>query len=209
MENRKKLIILVLVFALLMVGAVFLYNRLSNNAEGLNGGLGIGSTNEDDDNADDSEAADDSEEEKEKISAPDFKIYDGDGNEYTMADFAGKPVVLNFWASWCGPCKSEMPDFEEVYNEYKDDVNFVMINSTDGSRETVKSASEFIDENGYTFPVLMDETGSLFYQFGITAFPTTFMITEDGKVFGYVSGGINREIMDDIVEQTMNHSITE
>ena len=55
----------------------------------------------------------------------------------------------------------------------------------------------------------MDETGSLFYQFGITAFPTTFMITEDGKVFGYVSGGINREIMDDIVEQTMNHSITE
>ena len=66
-----------------------------------------------------------------------------------------------------------------------------------------------MNENGYTFPVLMDETGSLFYQFGITAFPTTFMITEDGKVFGYVSGGINREIMDDIVEQTMNHSITE
>ena len=203
MENRKKLIILVLVFVLLMVGAGFLYNRLSNNAEGLNGGLGIGSTNEDDDKADDSEATDDSEEEKEKITAPDFKIYDGDGNEYTMADFAGKPVVLNFWASWCGPCKSEMPDFEEVYNEYKDDVNFVMINSTDGSRETVKSASEFIDENGYTFPVYYDTEFSASSVYGATALPTTFVIDEDGFVFGYNPGVLSGEVLSEALDKLL------
>lgn len=189
MGNSKKLIVLVVVFVLLMAGAGILYNKLIKDRNALNGGLGSGQTQSD------GKENGDSEEEKEKISAPDFKIYDEDGNEYTMADFDGRPVVINFWASWCGPCKSEMPDFEEVYNKYKDDVSFVMINSTDGSRETVKSASEFISENGYTFPVYYDTEFSASSVYGATALPTTFVIDSDGFVFGYNPGVLQGDVL--------------
>ena len=87
--------------------------------------------------------------EEEKYLAPDFIVYDSEGNEVALSDFLGQPVVLNFWASWCGPCKSEMPDFQEVYEEYGEEVQFLMVNLTDGSQETVESASDYIANNGY------------------------------------------------------------
>ena len=153
------------------------------------------------------------EEPRELPDAPEFTLVDQNGVSRSLSDYKGKTIFLNFWATWCPPCKAEMPEIQSLYEDWKENTGDLIVLGiaapNSGQEGDIAHITEFLDENGYTFPVLMDETGSLFYQFGITAFPTTFMITEDGKVFGYVSGGINREIMDDIVEQTMNHSITE
>ena len=87
--------------------------------------------------------------------APDFTVYDLDGNAVQLSDFIGKPIVLNFWASWCGPCQMEMPDFHEKYLQLGEKVNFLMINMTTG-RETQESAIAFIEKNDYSFPIFYD-----------------------------------------------------
>ena len=82
------------------------------------------------------------------MTAPDFTVYDLDGNPVSLSDYFGKPIVLNFWASWCGPCKMELPDFQETYDELGGDVQFLIVNLTDGSRETVETASAYLKEQG-------------------------------------------------------------
>ena len=93
---------------------------------------------------------------QETTPAPDFTVLDYDGKEVKLSAFKGKPVVLNFWASWCGPCKSEMPDFNEIYQEYKDQICFMMVNLTDGTQETMEKAKAYVDGQGYSFPVYFD-----------------------------------------------------
>jgi len=127
--------------------------------------------------------------------APDFTVYDADGNEVHLSDFIGKPVVLNFWASWCGPCKSEMPDFDEKYKELGEDIHFLMVNLTDGSRETVKAASAFIDGKGYTFPVLFDKDSDAATTYGIYSIPTTIFIDAKGYAIAQATGAIDADTL--------------
>ncbi|MBQ8144115.1 MAG: TlpA family protein disulfide reductase [Butyricicoccus sp.] len=121
-------------------------------------------------------------EEAEPILAPDFTVYDAEGNEVHLSDFAGKPVVLNFWASWCGPCKSELPGFEAVYQELGDEAAFMMINLTDGVSETVDGVSEFVANGGYTFPVYFDSAQNAAYTYGVSSIPATALINADGEI---------------------------
>ena len=146
------------------------------------------------------------------IPAMDFTLTDQYGETHTFSDYKGKTVFLNFWATWCPPCKSEMPDIQALYEKYGENEGDLIVlgvanpktdempNNQDG---TVEEVTDYLEENGLTFPVVMDTTGELFYWYGISAFPTTFMIDANGNVYGYVSGALTADMMESIVQQTM------
>jgi cytochrome c-type biogenesis protein len=146
------------------------------------------------------------------IPAFDFTLTDQYGNEHTLSDYKGKVVFINFWATWCPPCKKELPDIEKLYQEYnlnQDEVIFLGItnpSSSDypnNSDVSIKEIKSFIADNGYTFPTLFDETGDILKQYNISAFPTTFMIDKEGNIFGYVPGMMTKDIMVNIINQTL------
>lgn len=127
--------------------------------------------------------------------APDAVFYDIDGNKLKISDFIGKPVILNFWASWCPPCKGEMPDFNEAYKEYGDSVHFIMVNLTDGETETVDIASKFIADQGYSFPIYFDSDIDCVKTYGITSIPVTYFIDAKGYLVAYAKGAINADTL--------------
>lgn len=123
--------------------------------------------------------------------APDFTVLDGNGNEVKLSDFSGIPVVLNFWATWCGPCRNELPDFDAMAKEFQGQTAFMMVNLTDGYSETVASVSKFVTENGYTFPVYFDTKSEAAYAYGVNAVPATYFIGADGTIVSYHIGMID------------------
>lgn len=123
--------------------------------------------------------------------APDFTVTDGSGKAIKLSDFKGKPVVINFWASWCPPCRAEMPDFDKVSKELSGEVVFLMVNMTDGTRETEAKAKAFVAEQGFSFPVYYDVKQSAANAYGITALPTTCFVDKEGNLVRGVRGGIS------------------
>ena len=134
--------------------------------------------------------------EPESSLAPDFTALDAEGNEVKLSDYFGKPIVLNFWASWCGPCKAEMPDFDAAYQELGDKVQFLMVNLTDGNAETVESAAACIAQAGYTFPVFYDTASEAAMAYGVQSIPTTFFIDAQGAAVAYYTGTMPKELLD-------------
>lgn len=141
--------------------------------------------------------------------AIDFILTDQYGNTHKLSDYKGKTVFLNFWATWCSPCRAEMPDIQKLYEsaetEGEDALVVLGVAAPNlGNEKSEEEIKAFLEENGYTYPVLMDTTGYVFMSYGVNAFPTTFMITREGEVFGYASGQLNEATMKSIVEQTMS-----
>ena len=141
--------------------------------------------------------------------AIDFILTDQYGNTHKLSDYKGKTVFLNFWATWCSPCRAEMPDIQKLYEsaatEGEDALVVLGVAAPNlGHEKSEEEIKAFLEENGYTYPVLMDTTGEVFMSYGVNAFPTTFMITREGEVFGYASGQLNEATMKSIVEQTMS-----
>lgn len=140
------------------------------------------------------------------ITAPDFTLVDQFGNTHTLSDYKGKTVFLNFWATWCPPCKAEMPDIQALYEEYgenSEDVIILGIASPNVGREgSTEDIKAFLSENNYTYPVVMDEDGMMAYAYGISSLPTTYMIDSNGNLFGRVSGQLTKDIMKNIITQT-------
>ena len=186
MKNKKTLVIWAAAFVVLIAGAAVLYGQLSRDAA-----------------PDQLEAADEPQvteeegqaQEQEKLKAPDFSVYNASGERVGLSDYFGKPIVLNFWASWCGPCQMEMPDFEEVYRERGEEIHFMMVNVT-GGRETLESAQEFIAEKGYSFPVFYDTESEAANTYAAYSIPTTYFIDSEGYLAARAIGAIDRESLE-------------
>ena len=191
MKSKKTVLMILLAFALVLGGATVLYNRFGRDMapEQLAEQAQASKPTSDD-------SAGSGESEPEKVLAPDFTVYDLEGNAVQLSDFSGKPIILNFWASWCGPCKMEMPDFHEKYLELGDEIYFLMVNMTDGSRETVDSASKFIAEQEYTFPVFYDTESDASAAYGGYSLPTTFFIDAEGYAIAQATGAINMDTLE-------------
>ena len=195
MNRKKTFLILLLVLILLLGGASVLYNSLGQQAAPEQ--LSIRQTQEPtvQETAAQETISETAAPQGQKTPAPDFTVYDAEGNEVKLSDFLGKPVVLNFWASWCGPCKMEMPEFHEKYLELGEEVQFLMINLTDGSREPVDVAASFLASQEYTFPVLYDTKSSAAAAYGIRSIPATFFIDAEGYAIAQATGAISADTL--------------
>lgn len=180
MENKKKLLNLAVIFFGVLLIAGVAYSKLS-------GGFSANQLA--------AQPTAQPGEEPPKLEAMDFTVYDADGNEVHLSDYFGKPIVLNFWASWCGPCKHEMPAFDAAHQELDGKVQFLMVNITDGQKETLETAAEFISKNSYTLPVFFDTEGEAAYTYAAYALPTSYFIDAEGYIIAQARGAIDAETL--------------
>ena len=165
-------ILIAVLLAGLLVGAYFLYDSLAGEAQ---------------------PTLPEQTQETSGEALPDFTVYDGEGKAYQLSDFYGKPIVLNLWASWCSPCKNEMPGFQQVYDACGDEVVFLMVNVT--GIDTIADARSFIAETGYTFPVYFDTDNSMAANYYGGSVPMTYFIDANGQLVTYATGAITEEIL--------------
>ena len=189
MRKKISFIILCAVLVLVIAAAGIFYSKYSDvyvDKTDLN-------TQADDiKNTETSQEKDETPEDVSENIVPDVEFFDEDGNPLKLSNFFDKPVVFNFWATWCGPCKSEMPGFDNIYKKYKDKVNFIMLNVSD-NRKTVE---KFMAENGYSFPIYYDDTQICSYTYGASSIPMTFVLKEGGEIFGYQIGVLPEEVLE-------------
>lgn len=180
MNTKRKTILGVIIFAAFLVMAYFAYSALSDNYK-PNNEIQLKNNM--------------SEQAAEKYPAPDFTVFDKQGKAVKLSDFAGKPIVLNFWASWCPPCKSEMPNFNKVYADVKSDIVFLMVDMVDGQRETQPKGQKYIDEQGFDFPIYFDNEQQAAYNYGVSSIPTTFFIDSKGDILTAYQGAIEEKTL--------------
>ena len=206
MSKERKLAILALAFVVLLIGAYVLYNRLGSQVEHetLVVQTKPAPAEVPDDTTPVAETTGETQGEKQDKILPDFTVYDEAGNPHKLSDFRGKPVILNFWASWCGPCQSEMPDFQESYEANGEKIHFVMVNLTDGDQETVESASDFLREKGYTFPAYFDTDMEAAMVYGVQAIPVTYFIDDAGELVAWGQGALQAQSLQKGVNLLLN-----
>lgn len=192
MKKKSSVWILALVFVLFIGGAYILYGRLSADARPDNLSAQTPAETESQ-TPQDSDAP--TETEPSKVEAPDFTVEDADGEKVKLSDYVGKPIVLNFWASWCSPCKSEMPEFNEAWEELDGEVQFLMVNMTDGARETVDTAKEYVEGQGFSFPVFFDTGSEAAMAYSAYSLPTTYFIDAEGYVVARAVGAIDGDTL--------------
>lgn len=187
--KNKVWIIIAVVFVAIMIMAAALYPKLSEKYFA-------------------NETSDNSAEEKPNntlsetvVQADDFTVYDSEMNEVKLSDNFGKPIVINFWASWCSPCKSELPAFDAMYEKYNDKVVFMMINLTDGYNETVNGVKEFVSDGGYSFPVYYDIKYEASNIYGIRSIPETIFINADGSLYETRIGAMSEKALENYIKQ--------
>ena len=180
MKKNSLWIIGAVVAVVLFVGVYFLYDYLSSNYTP--------------DNLMENTTAG---EDVQKNTAPDFTVFDASGNEVKLSDYFGKPIVLNFWASWCMPCKGEMPHFEAAFKE-NPDIQFMLLNVT--ASDSFSDAESFIIESGYTFPVFYDLNADASYVYAVNSFPTTLFIDANGNIVTKAVGMLSEESLQKGIE---------
>lgn len=142
--------------------------------------------------------------EEPRMLAPDFTVEDQDGNQVALSDFRGKPVILNFWASWCGPCKSEMPDFDTAWKAHGDEIQFLMVNLTDGVQETKEDADALMQQLGYSFPVYYDVRSEGAIAYGVMSIPVTYLIDAEGYLVAQGRGALDAKTLEMAVQMLLS-----
>lgn len=194
MKGNKRLIVLIAVLAAVLLLAGVGYRWLSGRYEPEAPQLTV------------QEETEKEESPEERVIAPDFTVLNDDGEEVRLSDFAGKPVVINIWATWCGPCRSELPAFEQMYEAYGEDIEFLMVNATDGAQETVEGVKAFIEESGYDFPVYYDTEFSASMAYGASSIPLTVFVLADGTLAGGYRGAITEEVLEESIQIVLEAS---
>lgn len=145
---------------------------------------------------------------KKKEAAPTFSLLDQYGNRHSLSDYQGKTVLLNFWSTWCPNCLKEMAELQALYEKYgKNEENLIVLGvaapnmGREGSQQKI---TDYLQQNGYTFPTIMDSDFDVYAEYGIRAFPTTWLIDADGNAYGYVEGALTGEKMEELVQMAMS-----
>ncbi len=128
------------------------------------------------------------------VPAPDFTLQTLDGESVSLSDYRGKLVMINFWASWCPPCNSEMPDLQRYYEQHQDE-DFIILGVN--YQDTPDKVQAFIEKYGVTFPILLDSDGRIANLFGVQGLPTSFFVDKEGNVLGYQPGPVTKEMLED------------
>ena len=132
--------------------------------------------------------------------APDFTLIDLEGNSVTLSDFRGKVIFINFWASWCPPCRAEMPEIEAVYQEYKSkDVVFIGIDLL----ETENEVRQLVEEGGFSWTFVIDTTDEVGMNYGITVIPTTFFVDKKGIIRAVNIGAMTKRMIESQIAEIM------
>ncbi len=210
MKNRLFTIILIIVAALVMVAAYFGYDYISEKylidsiSDSIPDALDSdpAKTGQVQSGLEVDDTSPDNKESSGNVTA-DFTVYDGDGNAVKLSDIIGKdgkPTIVNFWATWCGPCMNEMPHFDKLYREKGDKLSIMMVNLTDGSRDTVESVKKFAEDSGFEFPVYFDTQMEAAYAYSVYSIPLTLFISESGEILYQYTGSLSEKALDIYVD---------
>ena len=189
MKNKKLYICLSAVLVLLLAGAAVLYPRLSSKTD-------LPTANTEEVTEGDAASA--------KETAPDFTVRTAEGKDVRLSDFRDKgPVIINFWASWCPPCRSELPYFDEAFLQYGNRVTFLMVDLTGSNGETAEAAASLVAEEGYSFPVYFDVTGNAANAYALYSIPQTVGVNENGEIVFTHVGALSRSAVEEAVLQLL------
>ena len=191
MKQKRTLVILILVIVLLLVGGTFAYRTLSRLTEPTVPYAP-------------SAQSDLTGEAQESAPAPDFTVYNADGSTVALSEKQGKPVFINFWATWCPPCRSELADINKAYETYGDRIEFMMVDLTDGyNGEDQPTVEAFVAENGYTFPVYFDLDSSAAMAYGVRSIPTTVLVAADGTLLHTQMGAMSESQIEQLMQSLL------
>ena len=201
--NSKLKWILVLCGLVILIGAAYMaYDKLAPMVEDMRTAeLTGGADSEENASSDVADESTANEESSEIVMAVDFIMYDAEGNAVHLFDLLDKPIIMNFWASTCGPCQSEMPHFQKAYEEYSDEYNFVFVNYLGFYGETEEDALEYLADIGFTFPTYFDRNQVGAYAYGIYSIPCTAFISTEGEFLGGVQGAMSEDALEYYIEE--------
>lgn len=199
------IIIILLLFAALIIGGSFAYKHLSSKT----GKKDVDLSDKDKNIAIDFETEKETESAQENSNTEatgdygDFTVYTEEGEAVKLSEkvAAGKPVIINFWTTWCGYCKMEMPDFNDCYNEYGDKIEFMMVDICGQGQDNREDAAAYVKEEAFDFPVYYDDDLAALQTYYTTGFPTTIIIDSNANVVYAQSGALTKDQLVSMIDQ--------